>query len=367
MIVTIIYPEGESDKLEVNSTEVTVGRGATNDIVVSDDQISRVHLGIKAENDTLYIKDLTLSNWVSYNDEKLSKIDYVQYFDFAKLVLPGGISLKISMFDEEDSSELENSIESITSTHRINREKTSSINSKKKTNKRERKSKNLVKKDEKGMKEFFVMAFVLIAVGVFVTMKLIDVKPLPVVKLTPGYTKKSLEENKKKLKEAKAISPEFKATFIDLNNKTKKCTSEKEKQICGRVYSQIHDGEGVSIIGGTVFIFKNLESSAQELFKDSNRIKKASKNLSYLYAVAAEKVTVPSTISVYKNYNLNRIIIFLFSKKGAVELKAKFLIKRSQFDGLKTSRQRKSMKSVRKFVDFNLFNQEIKLNMYKIK
>jgi hypothetical protein len=371
MIVKIIYPEGGREDIEVESSEITVGRGATNDIMVTDDQISRVHLSIKLTDSTLFIKDMTLSNWVSYNEEKLSKVDYVQYFDFAKLVLPGGISLKISLGGEDeittDTASLERSLRTSTSIKKPSVKNESTIRSSSENPRtRDRKSRELKSKDEKGMKEFLIMAFVLVAVGGFLTFKLMNKNPLPVVKLTPGY-KKSLKKNIKKSNETTDTPVEFKATFASFSKDSKKCNSDFEKKICKLISSQISTGEGVVIMGQTVFIFKGVNRSGMSLFETKKRYEKSKGNRSLMFALAAHNVLKPSTISTLKSLKVGRIIIFLYEGTKNQILKDQFFIKRLRVDDLKISRYRRSMKKIKQAINFEIFDQEIKNQMNRIK
>ena len=100
----VISDDGPDEfEYDFDQEAVILGRGSNCDIVLQSDHISRKHLEISRKNGIFFIKDLTLSNWVSYNDEKLHKNVEVQYFDFAPLLLPGGFSVKI-----EDENEVLN-------------------------------------------------------------------------------------------------------------------------------------------------------------------------------------------------------------------------------------------------------------------
>lgn len=96
MIINVnIDDQDETIQYEIKKNIIVVGRSNDCDIKIDSDHISRKHLEISLDGETIYLKDLTLSNWVSYNNEKLTKKDYIQYFDFAPLVLPGGVSIHI--------------------------------------------------------------------------------------------------------------------------------------------------------------------------------------------------------------------------------------------------------------------------------
>ena len=95
MKVTVITADKKSKEFILNQQTVIVGRSKSCHICIPSNHISRQHLEITSRDDCIFIKDLTLSNWVSYNEEKLVKNNETQYFDFAPLILPGNLSLKI--------------------------------------------------------------------------------------------------------------------------------------------------------------------------------------------------------------------------------------------------------------------------------
>ncbi len=93
--ITIQHQNDDPVEFNLESLPCTIGRGSQCDIKLDSDYISRKHLEVSKKDNEFYIKDLTLSNWVSYNGERLPKETEVQYFDFAPLLLPGEISVKI--------------------------------------------------------------------------------------------------------------------------------------------------------------------------------------------------------------------------------------------------------------------------------
>lgn len=95
MIIEITI-EGNEKHYNVEKEEVILGRSKTCDIVIKGDHVSREHLEITQDpSGSIYIRDLTSSNWVSYNEEKLPKDEKTNYYDFAPLILPGNIRIKI--------------------------------------------------------------------------------------------------------------------------------------------------------------------------------------------------------------------------------------------------------------------------------
>ena len=175
MIVTVIYSDGEEVILESEEKVVSVGRGANCDIVIPDDQISRKHLSIKEEEGILYIKDLTLSNWVSYNEDKLSKSEYIQYFDFARLMLPGDIRLVLRTEESivDETSLNQNKLakpDDLYSKTKIE-SKTQEIKKRK-----EKKIQNTKKSLDPETLKFIFLSIIVVSFGAYATFYLYDMK-----------------------------------------------------------------------------------------------------------------------------------------------------------------------------------------------
>ena len=127
MRIIVTDEDGENYEYEFDQEKVILGRGNKCDITIQSDHISRKHLEIKFIDGIFYIRDMTLANWVSYNDEKLVKSSEIQYFDFAPLILPGGFKVKIE--DESAVDDLEAGL-TATSTLSTNFDKTKTGSSK---------------------------------------------------------------------------------------------------------------------------------------------------------------------------------------------------------------------------------------------
>lgn len=102
MIVSIHHKDGTDIEQRLDGEAAIIGRSSSCDISVDSDNISRKHLEIKKAQGKILIKDVSSSNWVSYDGEQLSKDEYVQYFDFMDLYLPGGLKVTISTSDEAE-------------------------------------------------------------------------------------------------------------------------------------------------------------------------------------------------------------------------------------------------------------------------
>lgn len=81
--------------VETDKQQVSLGRGSDNDIRVLNPAVSRAHLSIKLEDGQLYICNISASNWILLNGERLSPNQWIPYFDFHELELPGDIRVQI--------------------------------------------------------------------------------------------------------------------------------------------------------------------------------------------------------------------------------------------------------------------------------
>lgn len=73
-----------------------VGRSKGADLPIADDSISRQHLKIHRTENDIYIEDISLSNWVGINENRIPKNTQVRVFDFTEIIIGEGISLKIT-------------------------------------------------------------------------------------------------------------------------------------------------------------------------------------------------------------------------------------------------------------------------------
>lgn len=109
MFVSIRQGEKVLIEKDCDKDQVIVGRSSSCDISIDSDYISRNHLEIKKDGSKLFIKDISTSNWISYDSKKLSKESYEQYFEFMELVLPGDFIVKVDL--DPDAKEKTNLVE----------------------------------------------------------------------------------------------------------------------------------------------------------------------------------------------------------------------------------------------------------------
>ncbi len=65
--------QGDTIPHDLNPDGVTVGRGATNDIVITDDGVSGLHVEIRLLGETWQVRDLGSSNGTRVNGNRISE------------------------------------------------------------------------------------------------------------------------------------------------------------------------------------------------------------------------------------------------------------------------------------------------------
>ena len=129
----IITPKlGEPKEYIVNKEIAIIGRRSNCDVCVPSEYVSREHLEVEVVKEAILIRDITSSNWVSYNNEKLSKTEQTKYFDFSPLVLPGDFIVNIEAgrsfeVDSDAIAEHQTSTKNMIKKARENRKKTKPI------------------------------------------------------------------------------------------------------------------------------------------------------------------------------------------------------------------------------------------------
>lgn len=95
MKVRITFNETDLKEYDFSKDEIIIGRSSDCDIVIDNENISRKHLKVVTTEGKIFISDISSSNWVSYNDEKIEKGKDTEYFDFMSLKLPDMILVVI--------------------------------------------------------------------------------------------------------------------------------------------------------------------------------------------------------------------------------------------------------------------------------
>lgn len=95
MVISLIDNSGTRIKKSIDSSNITIGRGSSCEVKFISEFFSRQHLEIKIKEGKIFIKDLTLTNWVLLNDRALPKGEFVEYSAENKLELPGDVKVVI--------------------------------------------------------------------------------------------------------------------------------------------------------------------------------------------------------------------------------------------------------------------------------
>ena len=110
MFKLIIKEAGRKDReFQLENKTYTVGRSETNDIIISDEGVSRRHAFIKFENEYFYIEDRKSSTGVFVNDQKitertrLSGGETIKVGDTKILIDNVGKTDRVAAIDDEDA------------------------------------------------------------------------------------------------------------------------------------------------------------------------------------------------------------------------------------------------------------------------
>ncbi len=67
MIMRYVQPDGSQKEFELRQSSVTIGRGAENDVVITDKRVSRIHCGISYKDGHYFLRDCNSRNGTLVN------------------------------------------------------------------------------------------------------------------------------------------------------------------------------------------------------------------------------------------------------------------------------------------------------------
>ncbi|MEE2671700.1 MAG: FHA domain-containing protein [Bdellovibrionota bacterium] len=331
----VISDDGPDEfEYDFDQEAVILGRGSNCDIVLQSDHISRKHLEISRKNGIFFIKDLTLSNWVSYNDEKLHKNVEVQYFDFAPLLLPGGFSVKIedenevSTLGEEVEREKENSRSQKIDIYKTKLSSAALLEDRKIKRQRERavKREEMELKKKAELKKYSILFAVLLAVGGYFyfeaggfkeenTPKVIadqPVKPQPIRKVKQKvYTGEKIVEAPVKKKEKNKV--DYQKIFSDLQNSQVGCTPLLIENLCKTILNGKGVSEKIYADKNKLIVFKNIRLRFQNIFQANYDLISRLMNYDGAYEfTAAESILDNKTLEGIEKDRFREIIVYVF-------------------------------------------------------
>lgn len=382
MKVILSTGKNQSKEFIVNKDRIVIGRSKKCHICIPSDHISREHLEINTRNGEIFIKDLTLSNWVSYNDEKLLKGIETQYFDFANLNLPGGLSFKIELEVDESS----NSGFSYTGEVSATGDKTSTS-----TNLSPSKDINVgdiyhdpisaspdlqsrlssagkTSSDRKGRKELFIMffAFLFIALSAVFFMS----KPqAPHIKADTSLNKKKITpkkpikkvRTKKKTVVEKKIKTSAELLFDSLYKDEESCKRGYTKRVCAFALKNKTAYEGAILKDNILHVFKNLNSRLRNFFlKKRGFAIDAAKFNEIDSVVAGEVILLPKIMEEMERQKILRVKVHVFKTKDSkVEFIATHTIDPSFYRRYDIEDYDRSYKKIRNSLDLSYFTREL--------
>lgn len=380
----IILTTGKTQTKEfiVDREQITIGRSNKCDICIPSDHISRKHLGITVRNDEIFIKDLTLSNWVSYNDEKLQKNVETQYFDFAKLSLPGNLNFKIEIEEKEKSGfNYRDQLERTNTTTKVIPESDdfnediyhSPIGGDGELDPALRRKLNDGKGSDgetKFRKEIVLMmaAFFGICIYLFVFMpeseNVEDNSSLSQVQSNkPRVIKKVKRKPRPKVKKsivtAKAKS-KVQNEFESLYKNEDSCKKGYTKRICLLAFKGKTQFEGAVLEGKTLHVFKNFRTRTLNMFLEKRGFGNNALSQSGMdRVIAGEIILIPKIMEEMEGQKISKVKVHLFNLSGPkVKYESTYRIDPSFFRRYDLDEYNRAYSSVRNNLDTSVFARE---------
>lgn len=384
MNIKIISPQGGKDEFEFKTDVVTIGRGKNCDIVLADDHISRKHLEIKNIGGIAYIKDLTLANWVSYNDEKLPKELEVQYYDFAPLMLPGQYKVEIDVEQKEINTEEEkidifkNKIKPVSMSVKSSPaslaefdDGDSDFESEEEVKVNPRKARRLKEKKKKQRNELMIIIIVALAAIGFVANEFVIQDDSSKTSLTTKTEQKRKAKPKPKVKKKnrknsfgqvnkmkhQGKGPDFNSLYSG-----KKCQSKLESVLCKIIFKNTASQyEGVLIKDKGIIVFKSLSVRGVSILGNvsslNEHLNSKDKSDSLAKVVAGEHLLSPAILQKIESSSFSSIKVVIFkANKSGPEISHKFHIESSdhrKYEGKQYTRAFSDAKTG----NFTFFNQ----------
>lgn len=354
MIIKITTPDGTIDEFDLDKTLVVIGRGQSCDIVIADDHISRKHLEISCRENLIIIKDLTLSNWVSYNDEKMPKSAEVEYYDFAPLLLPGNYRVEIESLELDSNGKVKgkkvlSDIDDDIDIYRnpVNDKALGSKENKKRFKKLPRNNKF---NNKKNLKELLLMLVAAVIVIGFIvnqffmnddvqfkssrTQRIKKPKPKRIVKRKnlPKLNLKKIKKDEMSENTSK-VNEDLNGRFEKILRNELKCNSISLQKHCDKVLSGKINNEGIYQNGNSLFIVKDYAFRGEKFFKTKDLFLNTSIPPETLqYIIAGAEVLLPSFLKKIEEDKIKEVFIILYdSSEAGITLKSKYRINVSDY------------------------------------
>ncbi len=394
MFLKIIKDETTLDEIEIPKDVIIIGRSEDCDITIDSHFISRKHLEIRKENGGIFLKDISSGNWVSYNNEPLSKEGAAEYFSFSTLALPGGFEIKVDVSRPriKDPEENLNKTQDIYTNkvipsshqgihHSIPQLKRSSPNSK-----------------GNSYKYYFYLVFIIIAVLVYGGYAFLnDFKSIKNTRVASQrdagngefiidgsydhltnkkkIIKKELKSThlKNRIKSNKVINAK---TDFDIKIEKAECRSPKTMAICSFLFQnskQKDNLEGIVIEKNKIFIFKNktmTQSRIKDINKNNIELNRRDRNKARLKSIRTE--TIPYTILAgydildpkflqsLESQKIYSVQVYLFERvNNQISKLDSFIIKSSHYRRYDKNEYDSAYKALMEKADVSLFKNNL--------
>lgn len=379
-IEKIHYPEGKI---------ALVGRSSQCHLKIDNDHISRKHLELIERDGAVFVKDLTLSNWVSISGKKMEKDIEVEVFDFMDILLPGDVILNVSAGGPEDENSEERNFNFDLPEEKKTKSKTGitkpttlklekdiyrDLITQAENEKEGRQSANssLVTEEEKKndylqfAKLFGVFLAVTLAVMYFFEYKksLSEKKqPQSKVKVEKESSNKTkIKTSKPKIKTDKRVVRKSKsgnlAVVESFLKNNEKCTGVFQA-ICEKIVPMRSINEGVISDGNTIIVIKNFDNRLQHFFQnDGNGYKKAMNNIATEKVLSGEMSLEPKFLKALEKRKYVEIKVIMISVvQGRVKVRSAYTIDTSYYRRYSERDYNLSIENFRKFQDSSFFDK----------
>lgn len=302
---------------QVDKLPIIIGRGSDCDIRCINEVISRKHLEITKNKDQLQIKNLSKANWIILNDEKINHNDYIDYFDFYQLQLPGNIEISIS----QESQEVLDELRSVSSSLDVSENESStaeSINKKIMFSREQKKSSN-EKRDKNESNELLKMSGILLVVIVAILFQFKDVL-MPSneeeASVKSSSTEKVVTRRKKIEMDMDKVLKEAVDSYQDIKREEDpqtyvKCVTAQESNLCDEILRSRVELEGISVSGENLFAFIEIGNRVKIDFNNTKRYKSipALTNAELSKVLAAHYFLSPKRMYQLKEKGIENIFV----------------------------------------------------------
>ncbi len=364
MKVTVDYGNGKLTEVEINKFPAIVGRGKQCDIVLESDHVSRKHLEIIKVKGDVFIKDLTLANWVSYSDEKLEKGVETQYFDFALLILPGGISVRIA---DEIVAPI---VQDMRKNSKSGRETVDLYKNKLPVEKKKSTNESKQGMSEESMKlAVIVLAFIGALGYVYYEFYLNGPEYVPMTAAPTPIKKAKVIPKKKQVKPVntapvkKQVTQKINSNLLQEFNlliaKKDKCTGFTTN-LCRLILKNKYPSEGLIAQEGKLIVLKNHKARLENLFSANlSMMEQASVVKDISLVVGGEFLLMPRILESLEKRFITSIEIYIFENTlRGLKLKTKLRLDTSFYRRYDLKDYNLAYQNIKKNLDMKKFNKE---------